>query len=47
MNYKLYPDSMLTGLFKIGGLLALFKVAKLFLSIYHEYKFEGKLKHSF
>ena len=37
--YTHYPDSIVIGLSKIGGLIALFKIAQL-LRIYHKSKFE-------
>ena len=44
-NSLIYPDSLLKGLSKIGGLLAILKLS-LFLQYFHKVKFEGQFKKS-
>ena len=40
--YKRYPDQLTTALSKIGGLIALLKIASLVLKEYHRRSFENQ-----
>ena len=42
-NYTRYPDSVLMGLTKVGGLLALFRIL-IGLRIFHRWQFEKKVE---